>query len=255
MKILNILIILFTWLGGNVASAKNIPNLALEVKNRLVNDPQQAFSWIQSLGTSSEVCDIYNQAVQDLYWLEKGSKSLIIVGKAGISYCLTESEKLASKDQQGSDNFKAQAKTISYNLASNSWPGWGDEGVSIARPEIEAGLESAKLNLKLAYELNKPADKIASAYWLLSALQLALQKYQDSLLSIDQSNNYAQQSKDETIIAYGTAFKGLILLASGNKNEGQQLFDSNILKLKNIGSDDALSYVGQLDIAKKIFDP
>lgn len=236
-----------------MASANDIPNLAVEVKNRLEVSPQSAFSWIQSLGSPSEVCDVYNKAVKDLYWLEKGSKSLVLIGKSGTSYCLSESKKHENVHSQISDEFKAQAKTIAYNVAVNTWPGWGDEGVVISKSDTEAGLDAALMNLKLAFELKKPADKVAAAYWLLSALQLSLEKYQDSMSSIDLSNSFAMESKDHTVLHYGEGFKGLILLASGNLIDGTRLFESAVDKLKSLGTEDATSYINQLTTAKKIF--
>lgn len=243
-------IFLFIFLGASLASAKDIPNLATEIKTRLESSPASAFAWMESLGTSSEVCDIYSQAVKDLYWLDKGAKSLVVVGGRGISFCLEQSAKSSSELAMA---FKAQAKTIAYNVAANSWPGWGDAGVVITPSETAKGLEAARLNLSLAIELNKPADKIAGAFWLLSAMHLALEQHAEALIAIDQSNAYATEAGDQTLIAYGKAFKGLILIASGSADEGSLLFNSGILTLKSIGTEDAHFYASQLEVALKIF--
>lgn len=232
--------------------AKEIPNLAVEVKNRLDVDPQSAFAWIQSLGTPSEVGEIYNQAVRQLYWLEKGARGLARVGNAGISFCLTQAEKLENIDPKAANEFKTQAKIIAYNLAANSWPGWGDEGVVIAKSDTEAGFEAALLNLKLALELKKPADKIAVAYWLLSAMQLALGNYPDSLSFLDQSSVYSQNN--QVGLAFNEGFRGLILLTSGARDEGARAFDSGLCKLKKFtGNEEAQSFCSQLVAARRIF--
>lgn len=236
-----------------MALAKDIPNLAAEVKSRVELDPQVAFTWIESQGQPSEVCDIYDKAVRDLYWLDKGAKNLVIVGTRGLSFCLEQAQRHSHLSQEFVDGFKAQAKTIAYNVAANSWPGWGDDGIVISKAETEVGLEAAKLNLSLAVELKKPADKVAGAYWLLSALELALGKYSESLSSIDRSNIFAQESVDKTVLAYGTAFKGLIYLSAGNASLGQPLLESGISLLKEVGSDDSKYYLSQIEVSKKIF--
>ncbi len=235
-----------------MALAKDIPNLATEVKTRLDVDRISAFDWIEGQGTPSEVCDIYDQAVRDLYWLDKGAKNLVIVGNRGIAFCLEQAATAGSSEL--AIVFKGQAKTIAYNVAANSWPGWGDEGVVITPYEVALGLDAAKLNLSLALELNKPADKIAAAYWLVSAMHLACGQYNEGLIAIDKSNNYAAMVKDNsTVIAYGEAFKGLILLNTGDQNAGSLLFNSGVSALNGIGTDDAKSYIGQLETARKIF--
>ena len=235
-----------------MAATKEIPNLAVQVQEKLKMSRDQATSWIESLGTPTEVCDIYNQAVRDLYWLEKGAKSLVIIGQSGISYCLAEADKNEPLNQERALALRAQAKTIAYNLAANTWPGWGDEGVTIATADIKAGLQAAHLNLKLAFDLKKPADKIASAYWLLSALQLATGQFSESLVAISESDVYAQKTSDKLALAYNEGFRGLILQVSGN-HDGQQVYDSGISSLKAFSNDEANGLITQLETAKKIF--
>ena len=251
MKFLKFILIFL--LGVSMASAKDIPNLAIEIKIRLEKNPETAFSWIEAQGSPTEVCDIYDKVVRDLYWLDKGAKNLVVVGNRGITFCLEQANQYVKTRPELENLFKSQAKTIAYNVAANSWPGWGDDGVSITTNETQIGLEAAKLNLSLAFELKKSDDKIAAAYWLLSAMQLALAKYMDGLNSIDLSNEYAVKAGDETVLAYNESFKGLILLALGRQNEGVLFFDTGISKLKSIGTDDANSYISQLEVARKIF--
>lgn len=245
-------VVLLTLIGGGVSTlAKEVPHLAGETKKRLEVSLESANQWIQSLGSPAEVCDIYDQAVRDLYWLDKGSKSLVVIGRSGIEFCLQSAHRASTTS--ASDSFKAQAKTIAYNVAANSWPGWGDDGVVIADEEIKAGLAAAELNLKLALELKKPDDKVAGAYWLLSALQLALGLYPQSLASIDQGIFYSQKTADPLPIAFNEGFKSLVLLASGEMAAGKALYARATTQLQNLKSEDAQSYLGQLATAKRIF--
>lgn len=217
----------------------NASEVAKEVQRRLEDSPAAAAHWLESQGSAERVCERYDQAVRDLYWLDKGAKNLVKIGPLGIDYCLRA-------------GLKDYAKTIAYNVAANSWPGWGDSGVTIARDEIEAGLSAAEINLSMAIELKKPADKISGAYWLLSALQLALGKFGASVESIEKSLNYAESFNDETLTAFTRGFKGIIELASGD-NTGAANFDSAEQKLRSIASQNALGYVDQLKRARSIF--
>ncbi len=92
-----------------------------------------------------------------------------------------------------------------------------------------------------------------AAYWLLSALQLALSQFKDGISSINQSIDYAKKAQDRLQEVFSEGFKGIIVMASGNLNMGQSLFDEAIKNLKAIGSDDANGYIGQLETAKRIF--
>lgn len=222
-----------------MAQAKDIPNLAEEVVNHLKQSEAAATTWINSLGNPNEVCEIYNKAVRDLYWLEKSAHSLVIIGRLGIDFCLQH-------------NLKADAKTIAYNVAANAWPGWGDEGVVIDKNDTEAGYQASQLNLKLAIELNKPADKISAAHWLVSALELATGRYAEALTSINNSIKYAEEANDKTVMAYNMGFKALILLATADAG-ADKLFSTALNELNAIATDDAKGYVQQLETAKKIF--
>lgn len=236
-----------------MAQAKDISNLAEEVKKRLDVDQNSAREWINSQGTSEEVCELYDKAVRDLYWLEKSASGLVIIGRAGVDFCLQEAEKYHSTNPNLAEKFKAQAKTIAYNVAANSWPGWGDEGVTIASKDIEAGLQAAQLNLKLAFDLKKPDDKVAAAYWLLSALQLALGQFESGASSIDRSIDFAKKARDRLQEVFSVGFKGLILMASGDSRLGKPLFEKAVKDLKTIGSDGSNGYAGQLETARLIF--
>lgn len=244
-------IFLLVQLGGVVANAKDIPSFAAEVKTRLEKNNLDAIAWINSLGTPSEVCELYDRAVRELYWLDKGSKNLLIIGRAGFDYCLNVASKSVTPDVIA--RFKSQAKTIAFDVAANSWPGWGDEGVVIQSNEVRDGYDFARINLDLAIELKKPNDKVAIAHWLVAAMQLALSQYTEARTSAVNAIEYAHLANDKIFESFMVGFKGLIELASGNKSEGAQNFEDGINKLKAINNENANGYIGQLEVANKIF--
>ena len=245
------IVLLSLLLGGPMADSKQIPNLAVEVKERLVNQPEDAFRWIESQGEALEACAVYDQAVRELYWLEKGAKSLIIVGQAGIEFCLSESGKLQAAEREKSTQLKAAAKTIAYNVAANSWPGWGDEGVAIDAEDIASGLKAAELNLQLAIELDKPKDKVAAAYWLLAAQQMASGLYDEALESLDRSDSFGEEGSEAVL--YNKGFRGVIHMLKGQTEEGARTFEDSLEALSKFDNDTAKWYVSHLKTVREIF--
>lgn len=241
------------FLGVSMAQAIDTSNLVKDIQQNLKTEPDRVFKTIESQGEAASVCDLYDQLVRDLYWADKGPKNLIPVGFRGIEFCLSKAKEIEGTNKALAEDFKSKAKTISFDIAANSWPGWGDAGVTVLKPEMEKGLEAAKLNLSLALELNKPLDKIATAHWLKAALELSLQDYNFALNSIEQSLEYSRKANDLTPIAFGTGFKGLIYLAKGDQDQGNRFFGEGIQMLKDIGDDSAKGYLAQLETAKSIF--
>lgn len=79
-------------------------------------------------------------------------------------------EWIISKDSPDADrDLRGRVKGAAYNLASAVWRGWDEPGVTLT-PDLEAkGLPMARLNLKLAYELDKPTIAKSRGHWLVGA--------------------------------------------------------------------------------------
>jgi len=77
------------------------------------------------------------------------------------------------------DRLRSTAKGLAYDVGSLTWPGWEEPGIDPTPEDLAFGRECARLNLRLAIELKKPALKISMAYWLVGADALAI-------LSIDE---------------------------------------------------------------------
>ena len=135
-------------------------------------------------------------AVKKLYWADKGAKNLVLIGNAGINHLLNKANEVNNSDPTHATELKAWAKTIAYDVGANTWPGWNDEGVTISDTEMYAGLNAAKLNLKLGLELDKPKDKISIAHWLLGAHYLAAKNYDAAANSFTTSLEISKGLKD-----------------------------------------------------------
>jgi hypothetical protein len=94
-------------------------------------------------------------------------------GRAGVQLGLSEGRRLAESNPDLSQQLLGQAKAMSYNLASFSWPGWDEEGIRLSTSDVVMGLDAAKVNLRLAVELKRGATPMSNAHWVLGAHYLS----------------------------------------------------------------------------------
>ena len=86
---------------------------------------------------------------------------------------------LANQNLDQALDYKRAALRLTYNLAANTWPGWGDEEhpVSISDHQRRLGLEAAKLDVKLAAEAAPTVQRRSNSYWILGAHLIADGQY------------------------------------------------------------------------------
>jgi hypothetical protein len=159
---------------------------------------------LQALGTPVEVAAAYDALVRDAYWQQKDLAMVGLLATAGIYYCFAHAKLAADEDMRA--GFKSTAKTLAYNLASFTWPGWDEPGVTIDPADMARGLDAARLNVRLSMELGKSFDKVRSAAWLLGAHLLAAGRLEEAAFQF----RYAVPGPNEKDHAL---FKGYALLA------------------------------------------
>lgn len=212
--------------------------------------------YIESQGTRLEVAEIYSNLLQDLCWKKQDLPRMILVGRAGIAYCLRQA-RLAAKNKATKDEaakLKGIAKTIAYNLSSNTWPAWEDEGIVVTHSDQMFGLDAALLNLRLAGELNRSADKVANAHWLLGAHYLALEQQQTAVkqfnLAVDKFAESNQPDFEQMARGYVAIAR---LTADKTDSAADKQLDEAIAALKKLGTDDANFFADQLKSVNKFF--
>lgn len=142
-------------------------------------DPLAVVEHLQAMGSPADVASAYDTLLRDAYWKHKDLPLVLLLATAGMHFCLTHA-KLQSDDALRTA-FKSNAKALAYNLASFTWPGWAEPGITITPEQQARGMEAARINLRFALELNKPFDKVRAAAWLLGAHLLAVNQTEDAL--------------------------------------------------------------------------
>ena len=211
---------------------------------------------IQEVGSPQEIASEYQKLVSNLYWKARDLPAVITIGRAGIYYCLTQAMTATSAEPM--DQLRSVAKSLAYDIGSFTWPGWEEPGIDPTPADLAVGMECARLNLRLAIELNKPKDRLSMAHWLIGAhalsiaeLDLAEKQFQlaQEVLPID----------DPAIKTLGPCNLGYLAIARLCKNGADQAAHADLnqilAELAARNSDDSRMYLSQLQSAHRIFVP
>ena len=214
------------------------------------SDSFSAIDHVESQGEPLEVAQLYAQLVQNLYYKEKNVPLMLRVGRAGIHHCLVH----ARSDQEGKEKLLGVAKMMSFNLSVNCWPAWEDEGIVLSPSDIASGHDLARLNLRLAKELNRPADKVASAYWLLGAHQMAAQDTAKAIESFEEAAKLFAEAKQDDGHWMAKGYAGIAKCAEESSAAmGEKELQRAVSELRKIDTDDSKFYADQLESVDRFF--
>ncbi len=134
------------------------------------------------------------------------------------------------------------AVKLTYNLATNLWPGWED-APELSGEHIAFGREAAALNVRLAEELHLPPQRRFNGYWASGAMALAA----SDTPAADRFFRHAQDMANEAAIpAMSKMVEGWLTftrLAGADRDAESEL--EPIAEALNSLSDDDRFYAGQ----------
>lgn len=109
------------------------------------------------------------QVRQTLYWEKKDLASYLVVATHLLDTALANS----TGSTEASKFFAARSLGLSFDIASFTWPGWNEPGVTVTPALRAAGLEAARLNFELAQDDQLPDGVRKAAHFILGAQLLA----------------------------------------------------------------------------------
>lgn len=101
---------------------------------------------------------------------------------------------LAERHPARARDYKRAALPISYNLAANTWPGWGDGQVAVRDQHRRLGLEAARLDVRLAAEVAPTARRRVNSQWMLGAHLIADGAYADAVAAFEKGRALAVEA-------------------------------------------------------------
>lgn len=232
------------------AQAGEAPHEKLAARCRELMKDRDAFAAVQFLDEQADpiaAANAYAALLNDLYWKEHDLPRAVLIGQAGVQACLGRSQR--SADAQVGETLKGAAKALAYNLGSFTWNGWDEKGIAPGPTDLAIGREAAKLNLRLAIELKRPAKAMADAHWLVGAHQLSAGEHAAAKESFTQARQLAD-GRPAQLMAEGYAAIAMIM---AKDPQGQAKFDEAAAALMKDGSEDAKFFAEQLRTALGVF--
>lgn len=209
-----------------------------------------AIEYLNQQNEPLEVINTYSKLMRQLYWEEKNLPAVVAMARAGVQYGLTAAA--ATSDPDTATKIKSVAKEIAYNLASFTWPGWDEPGMVIGPSDLAMGLDAAKVNLRLANELNKGDLPLSRAYWMLGGQHLASGHLSEAEACFNQAAHYATVANEEgeRLLAQGFALMTMMLASPDNAETQNQLAQ---VKDRLVQQEEGEHFITQINIAWEVF--
>jgi hypothetical protein len=218
-------------------------------------DLAAALLLIHDAASATDILTRYQHVLRGLYWQDKDISLYANIGRAGMLWALAEAERVRNAEPETSAALRAEAKGFAYDLGSFTWPGWDEPGIQITDDIRRMGYDAARANLRLARELEKPADKMADAWWLLSAHMLAAGEYKRSEEVFGNATASARDAGDPDRVALNSGYASLATLCDTEVPEYRTVFESHIAELRAKATDNATYFADQLETAARVFTP
>lgn len=189
---------------------------------------------------------LHTELLRHAYWQAKDLAAAIQIGQAGIETGM----KQASEYPGHAPEIKGAVKAIHYDLASFTWPGWDEPGIEITPEQLALGLESARKNLDLAFELKRDALPLSRAYWMLGAQLLAAGSHYKARENFSIAAHQAGRANSlaDKLLSEGYLAIGLIL--DGQRDAAEAL---ETVKDSLRGQENGEFFIKQLNDALRVF--
>ena len=180
--------------------------------------PANAMSQEALLETAPEGLRAANYILSKTF--ERGAKDMdayTYLAKLLLQHTLN----LAERHPAEARDYKRAALPIAYNLAANTWPGWGDDQV-VRDHHRRLGLEAARLDVRLAAEAAPTPQRRVNSQWILGAHLIADGAYADAVAAFETGRALAMEANLEQS---ATVAQGWIHLANtlAGKDETEAL--------------------------------
>jgi hypothetical protein len=214
------------------------------------SDVMAAAEFLSQEADPVAVMKVYRDLVMQTYWRQKDLPRVMTLALAGIHYGLTYATGKGTDELRY--DLRSLAKTLAYNLASFTWPGWEEPGVTIGPAAVAVGLDAARLNLRLAEELNKGDLSLCRGHWMSGAQSLANGLSELARHHFEESDEYARRAEStaEVFLAYGFAALARLREAPGDAEATARL---RIALERLAGLDNGKEFRNQILAASRVF--
>ena len=98
-----------------------------------------ASAFVLSIGDTQTIVVAFSDLILNCYHRAKSIEQVLHFGSEGIHHSLAAARAHDGKDETAAKKLRFAAKRIATNVASFTWTGWNEPGMSISDEQIGAG--------------------------------------------------------------------------------------------------------------------
>jgi len=185
--------------------------------------------------------------MKHLYWDVQRLPDVVFFGCAGVQHGLATAERV--DDPDAADDLRNAVRGLSYDLASFTWPGWGEAAMPPGPTDLHAGRHAARLNLSLARELARDDRTLARAHWVTGAHHLAARETARARTAFDRA---VRRLTDPSHASERLLHEGYAALVDVLDAQPDDAYRTVTARLRD-GVPGGPGFADQLDTARRVF--
>ena len=178
---------------------------------------------------------------------EKKESLFVPVAKLQLSYLDDAASSMEATDPDRAVEIRRFARGVAFNIASFTWPGWGDSPEPISQARQELGFQAAKRAVELAERIG---DVTPNALWILGAHQLNAGQYDDAISSFERAKGLA---RNDFYRSMHEAWQTLTRVLAADDHAGLKELNTAIDELRSLDAEDAAFFADQLTTARRVY--
>ncbi len=217
-------------------------------------DTQDTFTAIEYLCREADPLAAikgFAEVVSHLYWKKKQIHNVIVMAQAGIQYGLSAAVLLDGQNDALAAQVRGIAKGLAYDLGSFTWPGWDEPGIILETEHLRFGRDGAKVNLRLAHQLNKGDLPVSRALWLVGAHDMARAAYDDASNHFGEAARFAQAAGSSENVLMNEGYQSLAVLLADPSDAKESEFQAIQTQIASVP--DGPFFADQLKTAWQVF--
>lgn len=178
---------------------------------------------------------------------ERKDSLFVPVAKLQLAYLQEAASRADSSDPAKAIEIRRFARGVAYNIASFTWPGWGDSPEPISDDRQALGLQAAQRTLELAERIDEVTP---NALWILGVHQLNAGNYDEAISSFERAKGLA---RNDFYRSMHSAWQQLTHVVAERDNSGMNDLEAAIANLRDSDDENAEFFANQLSTARRIY--
>lgn len=178
---------------------------------------------------------------------EQKESLFVPVAKLQLVYLTEAATRADASNPDQAVEIRRFARGVAFNIASFTWPGWGDSPEPISETRQELGLKAAKRAVELA---DKIEEMTPNALWILGAHQLNAGQYDEAISSFERAKGLA---RNDFYRSMHTAWQVLTKVVAAGEKSGLKDLDEAINGLRTADDENAEFFADQLSTARRVY--